>query len=97
VSRVLYFEPETHSPGTPSCPVEALEQRDARRQMQSVLSRMTERRRTTFFLFEIEGYTGDEIAALEGVPVNTIYTRLYHARRDFMKLLAESQGFEEVP
>jgi len=96
VSRVLYLEPETPSLGTQPCPVEALEQRDARRQMQSLLSRMTERRRTTFFLFEIEGYTGEEIAALEGVPASTIYTRLHHARRDFMKLLAESQELEEV-
>ncbi len=97
VSRVLYMEPETSPTSPHSNPVEALEQRDARRQIQSVLSRMSERRRTTFFLFEIEGYTGEEIARLEGVPLNTVYTRVHHARRDFMRLLAESQALEEVP
>jgi RNA polymerase sigma-70 factor (ECF subfamily) len=75
-------------------PVEALEQREARRLMQTLLSQMTERRRTTFFLFEIEGYSGEEIAQLEGVATATVYTRLHHARRDFMDLLARAEGEE---
>jgi RNA polymerase sigma-70 factor (ECF subfamily) len=75
-------------------PIEALEQREARRMMQRILSQLTERRRTAFFLFEIEGYTGEEIAVLEGVPVNTVYTRLHHARRDFMNLLAAAEAAE---
>jgi RNA polymerase sigma-70 factor (ECF subfamily) len=95
VSRVLHLEPDMEVDSHQAGPVEALEQREARRQMQRVLSCMTERRRTTFFLFEIEGYTGEEIAALEGSPVSTIYTRLHHARRDFMRLLAKSEGFQE--
>ncbi len=73
-------------------PVEALEQREARGQMHDLLAQMTERRRTAFFLFEIEGYSGEEIAQLEGVALNTIYTRLHHARRDFMALLARAEG-----
>jgi RNA polymerase sigma-70 factor, ECF subfamily len=75
-------------------PIEALEQRDARRLMQQILAQLTERRRTTFFLFEIEGYSGEEIAVLEGVSVNTVYTRLHHARRDFMTLLAAAEAGE---
>lgn len=76
-------------------PIEALEQREARRLMQRLLAQLTERRRTTFFLFEIEGYSGEEIAALEGVSVNTVYTRLHHARRDFMALLAAAEAAEQ--
>lgn len=75
-------------------PIEALEQRDARRLMQHLLAQLTERRRTTFFLFEIEGYSGEEIAVLEGVAVSTVYTRLHHARRDFMTLLAAAEAAE---
>jgi RNA polymerase sigma-70 factor (ECF subfamily) len=75
--------------------VEALEQREARRQMHRLLGQLSERRRTAFFLFEIEGYSGEEIAQLEGVALNTIYTRLHHARRDFMALLARAQGEEQ--
>jgi RNA polymerase sigma-70 factor (ECF subfamily) len=75
-------------------PIAALEQREARRLMQKILAQLTERRRTTFFLFEIEGYSGEEIAALEGVSVNTVYTRLHYARRDFMNLLAAVEATE---
>lgn len=73
-------------------PIEALEQREARRLMHRILAQLTERRRTAFFLFEIEGYSGEEIAVLEGVSVNTVYTRLHHARRDFMTLLAAAEA-----
>lgn len=89
--RVLHRDPDWTTSDVTS-PVEALEQREGRRQMQDILSRMTERRRTAFFLFEIEGYTGEELATLEGVAVNTIYTRLHHARREFMTLLARSEA-----
>jgi len=88
--KVLHRDPDWNATEAGG-PVEALEQREARRQMHAILSRMTERRRTAFFLFEIEGYTGEELAALEGVAVNTIYTRLHHARREFMDLLARTE------
>jgi RNA polymerase sigma-70 factor, ECF subfamily len=79
-------------PARDASPIEALEQREARRQMHDLLSQMSERRRTAFFLFEIEGYSGEEIAQLQGVALNTIYTRLHHARRDFMALLARAES-----
>jgi RNA polymerase sigma-70 factor, ECF subfamily len=91
--RVLQRAPELGAAqARQATPVEALEQREARRQMQALLAQMSERRRSTFFLFEIEGYSGEEIAQLEGVALNTIYTRLHHARRDFMQLLARAEG-----
>ena len=40
-----------------------------------------------FVLSEIEGYTGEQIAALEGMKVATVWTRLHHARRDFLQLV----------
>jgi RNA polymerase sigma-70 factor (ECF subfamily) len=96
--RALHLDPDLTPRGpTEPTPVEAYERRESRRQVQLILSRMTERRRTAFFLFEIEGYSCDEIAQLEGVALNTIYTRLHHARRDFMTLLAESEGSELPP
>jgi len=95
--RVLHRDPELGpTEDRHTNPVEALEQREARRLMQTLLSQMTERRRTTFFLFEIEGYSGEEIAQLEGVAVTTVYTRLHHARRDFMNLLARAEGQEAL-
>ncbi len=92
--RTLFREANDSVADTSPSPIEALEQRDARRMMQQILAQLSERRRTAFFLFEIEGYSGEEIAALEGVAVNTVYTRLHHARRDFMNLVAAAEAAE---
>lgn len=94
VRRTLFREANESVADSSQSPIEALEQRDARRLMQRILAQLTERRRTAFFLFEIEGYSGEEIAVLEGVSVNTVYTRLHHARRDFMSLLAAAEATE---
>lgn len=92
--RTIFRDPIERADLDQRSPIEALEQREARRLMHRILSRLTERRRTVFFLFEIEGYTGEEIAKLEGISVNTVYTRLHHARRDFMTLLAAAEARE---
>ncbi len=70
-------------------PHASLERRDAERIVAGLLAQMSVVRRTAFVLFEIEGYRAPEIAELEGIPVNTVYTRLHHARQDFLRLLAE--------
>jgi RNA polymerase sigma-70 factor (ECF subfamily) len=69
--------------------LEAIEMRERRRALDAVLAKMSEKRRTTFILFEVEGYSGEEIARIESLPVDTVWTRLHHARKDFMRLVAE--------
>ncbi len=69
-------------------PLAALEARDKQRLVEELLSGLSEKRRVVFVLFEIEGSSGEEIAELLGVPVNTVWTRLHHARRDFFARLA---------
>lgn len=69
-----------------SGPAESVERRQAQEQLQRVLARMSEKRRTAFILFEIEGYSGEEIAALFDIPVGTVWTRLHHARKEFVEL-----------
>jgi RNA polymerase sigma-70 factor (ECF subfamily) len=72
--------------------VEAMERLDAQRILLRILDEMSSVRRTAFILFEIEGYSGDEIAELEQVPLATVYTRLHHARKDFLRLTAAIAG-----
>ena len=62
-------------------------EREARRTVVRVLARMSAKKRTAFVLFEIEGYSSDEIARLEGIPEATVRTRLFHARREFREVL----------
>lgn len=76
-------------------PADEHELKEAQKSLASILDRMREKHRTAFVLFELEGYTGEEIAELEGTPVSTIFTRLYHARREFsaiIKQLSKERG-----
>ncbi len=81
------FDASTHDvPGTAASPVELLESKQRRQVLDALLQRMSDKRRRSFVLFEIEGYSGEEIAALENVPTKTIWTRLHHARKYFLAL-----------
>ena len=70
------------------------ERLEARRTLHRVLDKLSGVRRTAFVLFEIEGYSGEEIAELEGIPLATVYTRLHHARKDFLRLVSELEGID---
>ena len=53
-------------------------------------------------LFELEGMPGQEVADLVGRPLDTMWTRLFHARREFKAKLAErgitsSEDLSRVP
>jgi RNA polymerase sigma-70 factor, ECF subfamily len=67
-----------------STPAITLEQKEDQRALAHMLERMSAKRRETLILFEVEGYSGQEIAALQSVPLKTVWTRLHHARRDLL-------------
>jgi RNA polymerase sigma-70 factor (ECF subfamily) len=72
-------------------PAAALERKEEQRVLHTLLMKMAEARRTAFVLFEIEGLSGDEIARIQDIPLNTVWTRLHHARREFFALAAKYQ------
>jgi RNA polymerase sigma-70 factor, ECF subfamily len=78
--------------GTPAI---TLEQREDQRSLAHMLARMSAKRRETLILFEVEGYSGQEIAALQGVPIKTVWTRLHHARRDLVAMVAAARKRHE--
>jgi RNA polymerase sigma-70 factor (ECF subfamily) len=51
-----------------------------------ILARMRPKHREVFALFELEGLSGEEIAERVGCPVNTVWTRLHHARQAFVSI-----------
>jgi RNA polymerase sigma-70 factor, ECF subfamily len=83
-------EPDVLAHGGTS-PAAALERKEEQRVLQALLGKITEARRTAFVLFEIEGLSGEEIARIQDIPVNTVWTRLHHARRQFFSLAAKYQ------
>jgi len=76
-------------------PSEHLERRQREERLMTILSRMNEKHRAAFILFEIEGMSGEQIAALSEIPVATVWTRLHYARRQFTTLLAEQMKKED--
>lgn len=70
-----------------------LEQRDASKRVEQVLSRLSDKKREVLVLYELQGLPGEEIAAALQVPLKTVWTRLFHARRDFA---AELQRLELI-
>jgi RNA polymerase sigma-70 factor (ECF subfamily) len=76
-------------------PLESLERREAQRTPWRLLGRLGEKQRSVFVLFEIEGYSGEEIAALPGIPVATVWTRMHYARRALLALAAELKREEK--
>lgn len=70
-----------------SGPLRRLEQQQASTQVNAALAVMRAPKREVFVLFELEGFSGPEIAALLGCPLNTVWTRLFHARKDFATAL----------
>jgi RNA polymerase sigma-70 factor (ECF subfamily) len=76
-------------------PAAALEYKEKQRILYALLQNMSEDRRCAFVLFEIEGLSGEEISRIQSVPINTVWTRLHHARREFFALAARYQKAHE--
>ena len=76
----------------PATPEGALARKQLALLAEEVLSGMSAKHRRAFVLFEIEEYSGEEIAELEGIPLATVWTRVHHARKEFM---ARSQKLRE--
>jgi len=55
----------------------------AERLLQAALGRLTALEREAFVLYELEGQSGPELAAIFGCPEATVYRRLHDARKKF--------------
>jgi RNA polymerase sigma-70 factor (ECF subfamily) len=78
-------------------PQEELERRESLKFISQTLAKMTVAQRSAFVLFEIEGYSGEEIAELEGIPANTVWTRLHAARKTFFSLVDRARAERRLP
>jgi RNA polymerase sigma-70 factor (ECF subfamily) len=68
-------------------PVNVFETAEKRRELERLLSKLSVPLRATFILFEIEGYTADEIADLQAISVNTVRARIHRARKKLVGIL----------
>jgi RNA polymerase sigma-70 factor, ECF subfamily len=73
--------------GTSRDPRPALQ---ARSDVERGLARLSEAKRLTLLMAEVEGLSCAEIAAALQVPIGTVWTRLHTARRELRQILSES-------
>jgi RNA polymerase sigma-70 factor (ECF subfamily) len=76
-------------------PARSYEEAESRRVLQTIVGRMSEKLRSVFVLFEVEGYSGEEIARIQDIPLGTVWTRLFRARKEFSKRAKEHRRNEE--
>lgn len=69
--------PEAEAEGTPA---ELFERAETGRRFALAFAALSAKKREAFVLVTLEGLSGEEAAQALGVPVNTIWTRLHHAR-----------------
>jgi RNA polymerase sigma-70 factor (ECF subfamily) len=81
-------------PSTPT-PLEELERRQQRALLYAALDRLPEKYRTVSILFDIDGRSASEVAALLGIKVNAVWVRVHRARARLLKDLSAAN--QEVP
>lgn len=69
-------------------PVEHAEDRQALELVYSALGKLSDAHREVFVLSDIEELSAPDIAVLLNLPLNTVYSRLRHARAHFETLVA---------
>ncbi len=76
-------------------PHERAEKAEAVRMLHAVLDALDDDKREVFVLAELEQMSAPEIADATGSNVNTVYSRLRAARRDFEEALARHKARDE--
>jgi RNA polymerase sigma-70 factor (ECF subfamily) len=73
---------------------EGIARTEERRRMWYALRQLPTEFRTAVVLFDVEGHTYDEVAAIEGVPVGTVKSRLSRGRTLLRALLTDERAPE---
>lgn len=90
--RRNWFVPaEVEIPAAGNPEEEAID-RERRRLLYRILSRLKEEERSLIILKEIEGYSLTQIAELTGSPLGTVKSRLHRARRRAARLAEKTEG-----
>ena len=75
-------------------PSRTVEQKEASQRVQQALGTLTDAKRQVFVLFELQGLPGEDIAAALGIPLKTVWSRLFYARKDFQEAVARQDKQE---
>ena len=73
-------------------PVDALERRQSTETVYRILDRMPDKYRTALILFELEELSGEDISALTGLKLATVWVHLHRARARFIAEMKRDSG-----
>jgi RNA polymerase sigma-70 factor (ECF subfamily) len=77
------------SPNDGVSPLVLLETQEKRNLLMRLLDELNESERAAIVLFELEGYSGKQIAELQAVPLNTVWAHIHQARKKLSQRLAK--------
>jgi RNA polymerase sigma-70 factor (ECF subfamily) len=77
--------------------VEEMERREAAIEVYAALDRLDEKYRSAVILFEMEGLSGEEIAALTGRRLSTVWIHLHRGRQKFRHHYEKLQERRNAP
>jgi RNA polymerase sigma-70 factor (ECF subfamily) len=93
VRRTDELSPQVASRGAD--PAELTDRRALRDAFTTALAGLPERQRIAVVLFDVEGYSHGEIAAMLGIPEGTVRSDVFHARRALREPLAAWKHWKE--
>lgn len=93
---VLSLDAAAHiASGTPG-PAQAVEEREKEKALHAALLALPEHERAAVTLFYIGGYSYQELASFQAVPLSTVKKRLYSARQR-LRVLLPPEGEDNLP
>src|SRR5262245_21947851 len=91
-SPVLFGEEEVDAIDESRDPAVLAEQALEQERISAAWARLHEQHRVVLSLYEIEGYSLEEVSNIIEVPLGTAKSRLHRARRHLRELLGEQRG-----
>jgi RNA polymerase sigma-70 factor (ECF subfamily) len=92
---LLEFWRKPEEPTVDWTPDREYESREVEAAVSRVLERMAPKKREVFVLYEMEGLSGEAVAELVGCKLDTVWTRLHYARKEFEQI-ARKRGLQEL-
>jgi RNA polymerase sigma-70 factor (ECF subfamily) len=80
----------------PDGPLEQIERAERVRALYRLLDRLSDKKREVLVLHDLEGVPAKEIAEIASIPVLTVRTRLFYARKELYAALAEEPSLRGV-
>ncbi len=88
----------THEPPAPDehSPIEGAARNERMRALYKILDTLSEKKRAVFILHDLEGTQANQIATMLEIPVLTVRTRLFYARKEVYAAMASDPTLEPI-